>query len=137
MGSVPPNFVFFCFWGKLHRLGNLGQRQVDADFAEGQNGIHTGVDLPDEAALGATEDHRRRGLLFDQDVDVERRNGQVGVFIFALVDAPGPPREDLNEHGRVVLEGIGLRGGPANDRGVPCRFVERLSRLTNSEKSRK
>src|SRR5438105_10031241 len=59
-----------------------------------------------------------RGFLLDQDVDTQGRNRQVGVLLFSLINAAGAAREDFKDHRGLVLKRVGLRVGPAVNRGI-------------------
>src|SRR5207248_165379 len=83
-----------------------------------KDGIQTFIDFPDEPPLGTAKSHHRRSVLFDHDVNAQRRYGQIRVLLLSFVNAAGSAREDFKEHDRVVLKGVGLWIGPANDRHV-------------------
>src|SRR5206468_1772137 len=107
---------------ELYPLIYLGQRQLDAEFGQGQNGVQATIDFADEAILRAPEGGHGGRVLLDEDVDGQRRDGQVGIFFLALVNAARGARKYLEDRGRLVLEGVGGRVGPADHGSV--RVVE-------------
>src|SRR5207302_643727 len=103
---------------ELYAFVNLPQRQLGVDFAQRNDGIQPLIFLLDKASRRAPVSRHGGEFLFDEEVDVERRDRQIRVFFFTVVDAARAAGEDFYDDRGLILKRIPRRIGMTRHRDV-------------------